>query len=79
VTTFRQPINRDDLRAAIEMASDREQVRDQLGRRWSRWYAGHPSCAARCAQCGARIELGYLLVGAEQVKLCARHVEHRWV
>ena len=79
MTTFRQPISPADLRAAIEMASDREQVRDQLGRRWSRWYAGHPSCMETCASCGRLIECGYLLVGAEQVKICARHVEHRWV
>lgn len=73
-------ITPEDIRAAIDMASDREQVRDQLGRRWSRWYAGHPLCAATCAKCGKKgIEQGYLLVGAEHIKLCPRHVEHRWI
>lgn len=71
----------DELRSAIDMASDKQELLDQQGRRWARWYAGHPSCAAICAKqgCGKPIEFGYCLVGNTDIKICPSHVERRWL
>lgn len=76
---YGSPINPDELKAAIDMASDRPALVDQWKRTWARWYAAHPDCMYLCAKCGKRIECGYLLLPEGNVRLCPSHVEHRWV
>lgn len=76
---YGSPITEEDIRAAVEMAVDRETLLDQKGRWWGRWWAGCVAAVKKCAKCGRLIDHGYMLLPHGNVHLCAKHVEHKWV
>lgn len=69
----------DELATAVDMACDREVLLDQRGRWWGNWRTYEPERAATCRKCGKSIMEGYCLLPEANIKICASHVERRWV
>ena len=73
------PLTPADLQAAIDLANDKRELLDQQGRRWGRWFASCSALAATCSKCGKSLEVGYCLLPEAHIKICASHVERRWL